>query len=70
MTTAPSFFHNQNNTLFPKLFRNVCANPQLPIPIQPTNPEPKLLDNLFNGNSTNINTCSKPINCLGLVRPM
>lgn len=73
MTTAPSFFHNQNNTLFPKVYMSSnCVMSNFAIPLQPTVPEPKFLDNWFNGNNTNINTCSKPknINTVALIRPM
>jgi len=68
MTTAPSFFHNQNNTLFPKVFKPSCILTKLPFPVQPTSSEPKVLDNSFNGNNTTI--CPKSQNNLGLVRPM
>jgi len=68
MTTPPSFFHNQNNTIFPKVFNTFCSNSQLPIPRQPTTPEPTFFDNLINSNKTTI--CTKSQHTLGLVRPM
>ena len=60
--TLPSIFHQTPST-------NLR---QLPLPKQP---DTKLLNNCFNGNSTNINICPKtntiaPLNTLSLIRPL
>ena len=71
---APSFFHHQASTMFPKFmdgsFNGNSTNfsggntvrPKVGgLPSTPTQPSAKLLDNWFNGNkaSTGVNVCPK-----------
>ena len=59
MTTTPTFFPNQRNTLLPTIFSNDCKI-YLSTPVQPSVCRPRLLDNVIKENGKNI----------GLIRPM
>ena len=52
---APSFFHHQSTTLFPKLLDNWFNGNTTTI-----QNKPKLLDNWFNGNTTTTTIQNKP----------
>ena len=72
---APSFFHHQASTMFPKFMDgsfngnststnfsggNTVRPKESIVSIStPTQPSAKLLDNLFNGNKTVVNVCPK-----------
>ena len=72
---APSFFHHQASTMFPKFLdgsfngNSTSTNfsgantvrPKVGVSAftTPTQPSAKLLDNWFNGNKTGVNVCPK-----------
>ena len=65
---APSFFHHQASTMFPKFMDGSFngnstnfsgGNTVRPKIGTPTQPSAKLLDNWFNGNKTGVNVCPK-----------
>jgi hypothetical protein len=72
---APSFFHHQAATMFPKFMdgsfngnstkTNFSGGNTVRPKVggstftTPTQPSTKLLDNLFNGNKTSVNVCPK-----------
>jgi len=74
---APSFFHHQAATMFPKFLdgsfngNSTSTNfsggntvrPKVggPAFTTPTQPSAKLLDNWFNGNKTGVNVCPKSL---------
>jgi len=75
---APSFFHHQAATMFPKFMdgsfngnstkTNFSGGNTVRPKVRgsafttPTQPSTKLLDNLFNGNKTSVNVCPKAMN--------